>query len=326
MKESYRRPNRLLWIGVRLLPLVAVLLCGGLILAVDQPGAAEANLMNYGFMMVLPLCLGVAVSLALDPKGSKPWEAYLRNAAGVTAVLVVGGGILLREGLICIVLLSPIWLLFSSAGGYLVYRLHALFTERFRLNCSLLALCPILVLFVEPQAHRADQFVVARSVQIEASPAEVWPLLLGLDSISVSEGKWNITQDVLGVPRPLAAQVVGDGVGARRLASWSSDISFEEHIVSMVPGRELAWRFVFPNDSIQHRIDRHIEPDGRYLKIDTGSYELEELKPGVSELRLRTAYTVRTPVNHYGAVWGELMLGDIQSNILHVIKQRAERD
>ena len=38
-----------------------------------------------------------------------------------------------------------------------------------------------------------------------------------------------------------------------------------------------------------------------------------------------THYWMRTPVNIYAALWGEFFLGDIENNLLALVKQRAER-
>ena len=70
--------------------------------------------------------------------------------------------------------------------------------------------------------------------------------------------------------------------------------------------------------------DRHISPDGQFLKIDTGDYTLTPLNDGTTKLTLRTNYIARTHVNLYAQMWGEILLGDIESNILTIIKQRAE--
>jgi hypothetical protein len=40
---------------------------------------------------------------------------------------------------------------------------------------------------------------------------------------------------------------------------------------------------------------------------------------------LDTGYRMRTPVNGYAALWGELFLGDLEGNLLALVKQRAER-
>jgi hypothetical protein len=74
---------------------------------------------------------------------------------------------------------------------------------------------------------------------------------------------------------------------------------------------------------LQHHTDEHIAPDGPLLKIDTGDYRLTPLPDGTTRLTLRTNYVAMTHVN-FARWWGELLLGDIQDNVLAVVKQRAE--
>ena len=48
------------------------------------------------------------------------------------------------------------------------------------------------------------------------------------------------------------------------------------------------------------------------------------MNAGRTLLTLRTNYIAKTHVNPYARLWGEILLGDIQSNVLAIIKQRAE--
>jgi len=82
---------------------------------------------------------------------------------------------------------------------------------------------------------------------------------------------------------------------------------------------------MFPDKSIQHNTDHHISPDGPLLRIETGQYELAALPEGKTRLTLETRYRMRTRLGAYLGWWGERLLGDIQENILAVIKDRAER-
>ena len=111
-------------------------------------------------------------------------------------------------------------------------------------------------------------------------------------------------------------------MGAIRTAYWGDHINFEERITQWQPGRRLGWAIAFINSSLQDYTDRHIAPDGQFLKIDTGDYTLTPIGAGRT---LLLNYIAKTHVNPYAQLWGEILLGDIQSNVLAMIKQRAER-
>jgi len=224
------------------------------------------------------------------------------------------------------VILLPLWLSSAFLGSKMVSSLHNQFRQRSKLNCSILIGLPFFALFVENHIpQQIQEYTVERSIIISAPVDEVWNMLSILDNISESEGRWNFTQSILGVPRPKSAIVIGEGRDAIRYAQWGDHITFEEHISSWEFEKQMSWNFVFPNSSIQKYTDRHISPDGPHLKIIEGGYQLAAIRNQKTKLILTTRYAARTPVNAYSALWGELVLGDIQSNVLHIIKGRLER-
>jgi hypothetical protein len=58
--------------------------------------------------------------------------------------------------------------------------------------------------------------------------------------------------------------------------------------------------------------------------VTDGGYRLLPLHNGDQRVILSTRYRVRTPVNAYAALWGQLFLGDMENNLLATIKARAE--
>ena len=75
---------------------------------------------------------------------------------------------------------------------------------------------------------------------------------------------------------------------------------------------------------MRRHTDRHISPDGAHLRIARGAYRLEPAEGGRTLLRLETRYALRSPVNFYAALWGDLLLGGIQENVLGIVRDRAE--
>ncbi|HWV60655.1 MAG TPA: hypothetical protein VN034_08385, partial [Sphingopyxis sp.] len=134
---------------------------------------------------------------------------------------------------------------------------------------------------------------------------------------------WTVSQNLLRLPRPVAAHLTGEGPGAVRDARWQDDIRFQEIVTGWRPGEALQWRFAFPDPSIHRRTDRHIEPHGHHLWIDSGGYRLIPLAGGRTKIRLWTRYHLATPFNAYAGWWGEFILGDIQNNILAIVAGRT---
>ncbi len=296
------------------------------LIGVDRKSNAEITI-TLSFLVILPACIGAIGAFLGDIRGEK------RNTFGfyfsVPSFLLIGVVILsllfLQEGMICVMLLSPLWWLSALGGAFTVRHFQRSFASRARLNCSILLIMPFAALAMEQTSPPpiAD-YVVTRSIEIDAPPSAIWEHLLRMDNITAAEGNWNITQDLLGVPRPTAAVISGQGPGAIRAASWEHAVSFEEHIIDWTPDTSMSWTFVFPNDSVREHTDEHISPDGHHLKIAVGGYTLTPLENGLTQLDLSTRFRVQTPVNTYASMWSELMLGDIQTNVLHIVRDRAE--
>jgi hypothetical protein len=279
---------------------------------------------SFWFLAVLPAYLCALICYVADRDGDRPRSFYLSVPPVFVAIVVVGSAVFLREGVVCLIMLAPIWLLSGWIGVFVLRRIRRGRAERARLHASLLFL-PLLCGGVESQIPVVDQpITLTRSILIHATPAAIWPYALANSHIREDEGRWNFTQDVLGVPRPRRTAVVGHGIGAIRTAYWGDTINFEERVTQWAPRRHLGWAFRFTNSSLQDYTDRHIAPDGPFLKIDTGDYTLTRVDGRTTRLTLRTRYVAKTHVNPYARLWGEILLGDIEENILTIIKQRAE--
>lgn len=310
---------------------VAILVAGGVyaLIAATHP---DNGFVGFVFLLVLPAALSAFVARVADPLGEREFGFYMRVPLYLLAgVIVVSIGVL-REGTVCILMLSPIWLALGCAGSAIAFRLRPRgqteiegLYETFRGSSALLIL-PVLLIQVEAALPVPQQFAsVTRQVVIDAPPSRVWPLLRGIPDVRPDEGRWTLSQDVIGIARPVGATLVGDGIGAVRRVRWQSAIDFEERIVAWQAGRLIRWSFVFDRASMNRFGDRHLLPDGSYIRITDGGYRLDQLDGGRTRVTLDTRYWMRTPVNRYAALWGELVLGDLETNVLAIIKDRAER-
>ena len=250
--------------------------------------------------------------------------------SGTVPLWLLGATILLsipvlKEGVICVVMLAPLWIASGLTGAYITYRLRGRAGDRNTYCMAMLAM-PLIAMQVEPMIQMPQQTAtVSRSMIVNATPAQIWPLLKGIPDVKPHEGAWTFTQDLLGVPRPMGAHMLGDGIGATRMADWGRQVRFREHIIDWQPGRSIGWRFDFRGLDAWQFTDRHLMPDSSYFKVTTGGYRMERLGPSRTRVTIDTHYWMQTPVNAYSKLWGEIFLGDIERNLLTLIRQRAER-
>jgi len=314
-------PSRALTLALLMLLLLGVIA----IFNADYFASAYGGIAVF---LLIPAAIGGLFSQFSDPGGRQaPMGCFVWPTAGLLTLLALAW-LLFGEGAICIAMVLPIWVP-AAVVGALVNRYNArrgrALNDPSRLNSVAWLSIPLLLVASEAISPPDWQGrSVVRDVDIEADPDVIWPLLLKVPGISSDEGIGNFTQDILGVPRPTDAALMIRQGRLVRIAHWGSDLRFEEIITAQKPGRVLSWRFAFPDKSVQRHTDHHISPDGPLLRIETGRYDLERLGNGRSRLRLTTTYRMRTRLGAYLGWWGERLLGDVQDNVLTVIKDRAE--
>jgi hypothetical protein len=319
------RPRRRLWVrsAVALVAVLATALGAYALLEAVRPGP---GLVSFSFLIVLPAALSAVLAWAVDPWGERGPGAYLLVPVVLVGIVILLSALVLREGVICILILSPLWLLAGWAGAATAWWLRRRMDGN-GIHCAALLVLPLLAMEAEPYMPLPlGEVTVTRTAVIEAAPERIWPLLRGIPDVRPGEGRWNLSQDVIGIPRPRGARLVGEGVGAERRADWGAGIRFTERISAWDPGRRIGWDFRFDDLAGWAFTDRHLLPDSPYFRIVSGGYTLEPLGPGRSRIRLETRYRLRTPVNAYAALWGELFLGDLENNLLALVRQRAEGD
>jgi len=304
----------------------ALLVVGGLALGVYSllDATTSGGLIAFSFLIILPVALAALLCFLADLSGSRSLAWYNKLVLGFLGLLVLISVAVLREGTICILMLLPLWIPCMFLGAWITHRLRHRRGDG-RTYCTALFTLPLAAMLIEPMIPLpVGEAEVTRSVVVAASPTTLWPLLEGITDVRPDEGRWTLSQSVVGVPRPVGARLVGQGLGADRLARWEHGIGFRETITDWQPGRSIGWDFHFDNFEGWEMTDRHLLPDSEHLKVVSGGYRMEPAGPGRTRLTLATRYRMRTPVNAYAALWGELFLGDLHDNLLAVIKRRAE--
>lgn len=276
------------------------------------------------FLALLPAVLCALICYIGDPDRTRSASFYWLVPLTLCGIVCLASVFVLHEGVICLIMVAPIWLASGWIGAFLMRSQR---NRRGRALESSFLIIPLVAAIVEAQIPVPHETVtLTRSVVVKAAPEDIWRYAVSSRDIGAEEGRWTITHNIIGMPRPRESTVDGAGVGTVRTAHWGDHINFEERIVDWQPGRKLGWAFNFTNSSVQDYTDKHISPDGVFLKIDSGDYVLRPISSDMTEVTLTTRYVAKTHVNPYARLWGELMMGDIQDNVLTIIKDRAERD
>lgn len=284
-----------------------------------------SGVVSGAFLLVQPAAICAFIAYMVDLRGRRSLIRYVMVPIWTLLVVVLVSLFVLREGVVCVLILSPLWILSGMLGSLLTLRFRRVVTDG-RLFCSAVFALPLVAIQIESTvAMPRDDYVVTRSIVVAASPQQIWPLLRGIPDVRPDEGRWNVSQDIIGVPRPLSARLFGEGIGAERSANWGKHIEFKERIIEWHENQRIGWRFIFDGSRGWEFTDRHLAPDSPYFHVTTGGYTLTSLDHRHTLVTLETRYWIATPVNTYSSLWGELFLGDLENNLLALVKGRAER-
>ncbi len=280
--------------------------------------------LTLSFLLGVPIAAPTLALLIWDYKTRFSSLAHILFGASVVSSMLVAGIFLLSEGGICVLMAAPVFYISGMFGPWLAGSMLRHFNSRV-LSIGLVLLPPFGLSTEQYVSYPTSVQTVKTTIDIAASPIVVWRNLTSVRHIVPSELEWTFTHNVVGVPKPVDAYLVGEGPGAIRYASWGSEIHFEEHIIRWRPNQELVWRFQFNDHSIPESLEGNVRINGKSLRVAQGSYTLSSLRKNFTRLTLSTSYIMRTPLNWYCALWGRLFIGDFHHNILRVVRERAER-
>ncbi len=280
-------------------------------------------IVSLSFLTLVPMAFG-ALTTFLGYRLCGPSGFWVYAApASVAGLGFLGSFMVHLEALLCLVVAAPIMLPMALIGGRIMGWI--LYHRSNRLFVSVLVLLPFAIAPIEAMWKAPPEFVsIEDSIQIAASPADIWQEIASVRAISRDEVpfKWIYLLDF---PRPIAATLDREGVGAKRHATFERSVSFFETVTEWEPGRSIAFSIKADPDFIPHTaFDQHIIVGGRFYDVLDGRYEIQPAGDGC-RLVLTSTHRLSTRFNAYAGWWSRWVMNQVQSSILMVIKGRAEQ-
>ena len=280
---------------------------------------------NYG--KVLFIGMPVLVSTVSAFLYNRPSRRTLLGSLVIAniSILLVGVAILLfaLEGIICLVMFLPLGFSMGSLGGMIGYMLASIAPVQKRTMLLILALFPLLT-GAELLYRPTPLYEVASSIEIDASPEEVWRYVISFPPLPEPTA-WYFR---LGIACPQEATIEGSGVGAIRHCIFSTG-SFVEPITAWEPGRRLSFDVTEqPSPMTELSPYRHIHPphlDG-YLRSKRGEFRLVPLPGGRTRLEGSTWYELEMYPQDYWTLWSDACIQRIHMRVLEHIKRVTEAD
>ncbi|MCU1306034.1 MAG: hypothetical protein JWN45_729 [Acidobacteriaceae bacterium] len=286
-------------------------------------------IMSIGFIFVVPFAIGF-LSIFLverdEPQRTSVWifMPCIPVLAATAATLLV-----VWEGLICAVFFIPVGFVLASLGG-IVGGLVGRSQHSARAKNALLMGVLFLPMLTNPWEQKLlatdDIRTVENIVEVHAPKAVVWKNIERVRAISSSElpVSWSYR---IGFPHPLEATLSYPGVGGVRHATFAGGVLFIETIDVWDFERRLGFTIRADTDQLpKTTLDDHVRVGGPFFDVLRGEYYLEPLPNGDTRLHLYSRHRLSTDFNWYARMWTDAVMSNIQSSILHVVKDRSESD
>jgi hypothetical protein len=286
------------------------------------------EVMSCAFIIGVPIALGFITVWFTDYRKKNSWTLWIVMPWLSSLACLACALALVWEGLICVILLLPMILILSSFGGLLAGLCLIIFkSKRDRNYClAIVALLPFAASPIEQlQSINAQVRTVQTQIKIHASPQIVWNQIKSVRLISEQEQSFSFSH-MIGFPQPLEAKLVGQGVGAVRLATFEKGVLFVETINEWDEPHRLSFSIRADTKNIPPTtFDEHVIIGGKYFDVLTGTYWIEDIGGGNVILHLSSSQRLSTRFNFYSHFWTDYLMGDLQNYILGIIKKRCEQ-
>ena len=265
-----------------------------------------------GLTLLFPMAQGLGLALAL---GRENYNFGLVAAlvSILTATELLGAYIFLREGVICLIILSPLVLGMMLLGALL----GRFLARRASSTVSKVSLIPLVVLVVlaeaaGPKPNHAN--VVVDSIVVEAPAPYVWRYVVDYPENTAPPDYWLWR---IGLPYPVQSTADAQRVGAARACRFSSGVAFEERIVELTPNQVMTFDVTRQPD--------HPEVIGHF-QFDRGQIRLTQNADGTTTVTASSWYRLFVRPAAYFDLWTADITRQVHFRVLNHVKQLAESD
>lgn len=306
-------------------PLLAGVLAGLLIRFVfnGKPGG-HYETMSIAFVNFAPIAVA-AVSVYFSERiARRTWSYYAGIGAGANMLCILGTLLINIEGLICAIIIVPMFGLYGAFGGLMMGAICRT-TNWPRPAVFSFAFLPVVLGAILPGGS-GDHYIgkAQRSVLIQASPQKIWAQLHNTTNIAPAEVEraWMYR---IGVPLPESGLTRITSKGLERDITMGKSIHFTQLASEWRENSYVKWHYRFDEDSIPPgALDDHVKIGGHYFDLIDTEYTITP-KGTATELTISMKYRVSTQYNWYTKRVAALLFNNFEDVILTFYARRAER-
>jgi hypothetical protein len=299
----------------------------GVLLRLVFSGAPQSqwSAMAAAFIYIAPILVGMVTVYLAERQRRRDWAYYVAAPCLACVLFVSGTMLIMIEGLICAIVIIPMFAVLGALGGLVMGTVCRLTNWPRPMLYSFGAL-PILLASIGSVLPTPTNIgSIERSVVISAPAAAVWRQLNHIDNIRPDEmaHAWAMR---IGVPLPVSGKTRQTPQGLVRESRWGKMVHFDEVIHEWQPERYMRWTYRFAPDSFPRQaLDDHVVIGGHYFDLIDTSYTLAA-EGNATRLTTRVQYRISTQFNFYADWAAQFLLGNLCEVGLHLYKGRSERE
>lgn len=281
---------------------------------------------GWGIFVGLPFCCGLITSVLHGYSRPRSFGQCL--SASSLSLLMSGGACIVFaiEGLVCLLMASPIMFIFMSVGTVLGHSIQHRPRRPAGVPNALWTVLIVLPMLMGLESRFPAQprvYQVTTSVDVNASPAVVWRHVVSFPELSAPK-EWLFR---MGIAFPVRARIDGAGLGAIRRCEFSTG-AFIEPIRIWDEPRLLAFDVTSNPPPMQEWSPYHIRPPHleNFLLSHGGQFKLIELPNGHTRLEGTTWYEHRMMPEAYWRWWSDAIIHRIHLRVLRHVAALAEGD
>jgi hypothetical protein len=270
---------------------------------------SDAQALAWPSFVLIPLVVGFASAWFWRRLNRSLGWSFL-DALWASLMGLAAAAIILREGVVCLVIVFPALYTFVLTG-VLLGRLW------FRPNYSKLQLTifPVLALLTigDSLYHSEQKAVVTDQILIHAPPEKVWPHVLAFPQIPDRPNYWIFR---LGLPYPTQTTNGGNFVGADRQCMFSNGVVIKERVAEFVPQQKLTFDVA----------EQPTDPEAYgHITLHRGQFVLRDNHDGTTTLIGSSWYTLHVRPRWYFDLWTRDMTSAVHLRVMNHVRRLSEQ-
>ena len=279
-----------------------------IILAGNTGGFPGSQTLIYSEFVIIPVLMGIIFAWFLR-NIALPTRTFTGYICINVLISILLSSIFLKEGVICLIIVSPLLFTFMIAGGAIG---RIMFKKNNQtLNASIVSILIALFIIDSLSIHNYEN-EVSDIITINAPANRVWKNVVAFKSFKAKNKFWLFQ---IGMPSPVESTVEGYYSGSKRKCIFSNGYVFDEKIVTYDEDNNLTF-------DITHQ-PRDPEIMG-HIDILRGQFLLKDNGNGTTTLTGNSWYRLYVfPVWYYD-IWAKSITRNVHLRVMEHIKELSE--